>query len=119
LRDEDGSSPNTFKEGLGSNIAVVGDPPIADSLELVRSGSVSAAFVQGSVAIIAIGFDRAIRVGQKMSFDKRLTVKPIIVAQGTVGNYDLSGEFRPPDWKVVFSERRGGATGIGHLPDGE
>jgi hypothetical protein len=55
------------------------------------------------VATTVIGVDQAIRVLQKMPFDKRLTAVPIMLTPDKVNAYDLSGEFGPSDWRPVFS----------------
>lgn len=96
-------APEAIKEAQRSNIAVVGDYLNTGSLTLLKSGDVTAAPLQGSVATTVIGVDQAVRVLQKMPFDKRLTAKPIMVTKDTLGKYDLSGEFGPADWKPVFS----------------
>jgi protein TorT len=96
-------APNAIKEAERTNVAVVGDYLNTGSLALVRSGDVTAAPLQGSVATTVIGVDQAVRVLQKMPLDKRLTAKPIMVTKDTLGSHDLSGEFGPTDWKPVFS----------------
>ncbi len=96
-------APNAIKEAERSNVAVVGDYLNTGSLALVKSGEVTAAPLQGSVATTVIGVDQAVRILQKMPFDKRLTAKPLMVTKDTIDQHDLSGEFGPADWKPVFS----------------
>lgn len=96
-------APNAIKESDHKAIPVVGDYLNTGSLAGVQSGAVTAAPLQGSVATTVIGVDQAVRVLQKMPFDKRLTAMPITVTKDNIKDYDLSGEFGPNDWKPVFS----------------
>ncbi|WP_181181553.1 TMAO reductase system periplasmic protein TorT [Mesorhizobium sp. B3-1-6] len=96
-------APNAIRESGHANISVIGDYLNTGSMALVKTGEVTAAPLQGSVATTVIGVDQAVRVLQKMPFDKRLTATPIMVTKDTVGKYDLSGEFGPDNWKPVFS----------------
>jgi protein TorT len=96
-------APNAIKESGHANIPVVGDYINTGSMALVKTGEVTAAPLQGSVATTVIGVDQAVRVLQKMPFDKRLTAKPIMLTKDKVNDYDLSGEFGPDDWKPAFS----------------
>lgn len=94
---------SAIKEAGHEAVAVVGDYLNTGSLAAVKSGAVTAAPLQGSVATTVIGVNQAVRVLQKMPFDKRLTALPIMVTKDNITDYDLSGEFGPNDWKPVFS----------------
>jgi protein TorT len=96
-------APNAIKESGHASIPVVGDYLNTGSLPLVRSGDITAAPLQGSVATTVIGVDQAVRVLQKMPYDKRLTAMPIMLTKDKIDAYDMSGEFGPADWKPVFS----------------
>ncbi|MCO5065259.1 MAG: TMAO reductase system periplasmic protein TorT [Rhizobiaceae bacterium] len=96
-------APNAIRDSGHAEIPVVGDYLNTGSLAAVRAGRVTTAPLQGSVATTVIGVDQAVRVLQKMPYDKRLTATPIMVTKDNLKDYDLSGEFGPDDWKPVFS----------------
>ncbi len=85
-------APNAIKQAQRSNTAVVGDYLNTGNLQLLKSGDMTAAPLQGSVATTVIGVDQAVRVLQKMPFDKRLTAKQIVVTKDTLGKIEAADD---------------------------